>query len=142
MSLIVPGMNSCTSEKITFLPISLVSCSVLKGLFDLCMYMEFHGSYTENILNITYNETDHPAAACAAHGDAMHVLLQQTLVSGQPPVSFAMIYVNQHFQRTTFAYICPDRVVHPVRIRCHILNPDKETNYPNYSIFVWFPLTS
>ena len=48
---------------------------------DLCLYMAFHGPYTENILNITYNATDHPAAAHAAHGEAMHILIQDTLTS-------------------------------------------------------------
>ena len=47
--------------------------------------MAFHDPYTENILNITYNATDHPAAARAAHGDAMHELIRHTLASRQPP---------------------------------------------------------
>ena len=67
--------------------------------------MAFHGPYTENILNIQYNQMDHPAAARAAHGDAMHVLLQQTLASRQPPFFFAMIFVSQQIQRPTFIYI-------------------------------------
>ena len=91
--------------------------------------MNFHGPYTENILNINYRETDHPAAARAEHGDTIHEQIRETLHSQQPPYFFAMIYVNQQIQRPTFAYICPDSVLHPVRIRCHILQPDKATNY-------------
>ena len=98
--------------------------------------MNFHGPYTENILNINYRETDHPAAARAEHGDTIHEQIRETLHSQQPPYFFAMIYVNQQIQRPTFAYICPDSVLHPVRIRCHILQPDKATNYPNHATCV------
>ena len=66
----------------------------------------------------------------------MHVLPQQTLASRQPPFFFAMIFVRQQIQRPTFIYICPDSVLHPVRIRCHILHPEKDTNYPNHSTCV------
>ena len=98
--------------------------------------MNFHGPYTENILNINYRETDHPAAARAEHGDTIHEQIRETLHSQQPPYFFAMIYVNQQIQQPTFAYIFPDSVLHPVRIRCHILQPDKATNYPNHATCV------
>ena len=39
------------------------------------------------------------------HGDAMHVLIQKTLTSRQPPFFFAMIYVNQQVQQPTFIYM-------------------------------------
>ena len=35
----------------------------------------------------------------------IHVLLQQTLASRQPPFFFAMIFVSQQIQRPTFIYI-------------------------------------
>ena len=59
--------------------------------------MNFHGPYTENILNINYRETDHPAAARAEHGDTIHEQIRETLHSQQPPYFIAMIYVNQQF---------------------------------------------
>ena len=84
------------------------------------------------MLNINYREIDHPAAARAKHGDTIHEEIRETLRSQQPPFFFAMIYAYQQTQIPTFAYIYPDSVLHPVRIRCHILQPDKYTNYPNF----------
>ena len=82
---------------------------------DLCVYINFHGPYAENMLNINYRETDHPAAARAEHGDTIHEEIRETLQSQQPPFFFAMIYANQQIQIPTFAYIYPDSVLHPIQ---------------------------
>ena len=65
---------------------------------DLCVYINFHGPYAENMLNIKYQETDHPAAARAEHGDTIR---EETLQSQQPPFFFAMISANKQIQIPT-----------------------------------------
>ena len=67
------------------------------------------------MLNITYRETDHPAAARAEHGDTIHEQIRDTLQSQQPPFFVAMIYETQQIQRPTFAYIYFDSVLHPIQ---------------------------
>ena len=96
---------------------------------DLCVYVNFHGPYAENMLNINYRETHHPAAARAEHGGTIYEEIWETLQPQQPSFFVAMVYVNQQIQRPTFAYIYPDSVLHPARIRCHILQPDKQSCY-------------
>ena len=72
--------------------------------------MAFHGLYAENILNVHYKK-DHPVAARAAHGDAMHALIQDTLAARQPHFlhwhylcqpAHPMPYIHLYLQRKCF----------------------------------------
>ena len=103
------------------------------GIFDLCLYMAFHGPYNEHVLDITPVQTDNAAEIRAQHGTEIREEIRQTLNLQSPPFFFALIYENQQTSRPTFILLGRHSVLHPVRIRCHILGPDVPTTYPNYS---------
>ena len=103
------------------------------GLFAACLYTNFHGPYNEHDMTINYVEPDLPAEIRAEHGRAIHDELLQTLQLRNPIFFFALIYETPEIQRPSFIVLGTHTVLHPVRVRCHVLQPDKPTNYPNYS---------
>ena len=103
------------------------------GLFHLCLYLEHHGPYTEHVMDILYVEPDNPIEIRADHGRQIHEEIRQTLVLQNPPFFFGLIFEREEILRPTFILLGRQTVLHPVRVRCHVLSPDKETNYPNYS---------
>ena len=95
--------------------------------------MGFHGPYNEHLLEITKIQPDNAADIRAQHGSEIREEIRQTLNLQSPPFFFALIFENQQTTRPTFILLSRHSVMHPVRIRCHILSPDKPTTYPNYS---------
>ena len=109
------------------------SFTFLSGQFGNCLYINFHGPYNIHIMAINYVEPDQPAGLRAAHGRMIYDELTGTLNLGSPIFFFALIFKNAEIQRPTFILLGQKSVLHAVRIRCHVLQPDKLTNYPNYS---------
>ena len=72
------------------------------GIFDLCLYMAFHGPYNEHVLDITPVQTDNAAEIRAQHGTEIREEIRQTLNLQSPPFFFALIYENQQTSRPTF----------------------------------------
>ena len=103
------------------------------GLFHLCLYLAFHGPYTEHCVDITPAQQDDDAQIRANHGAQVREEIRQTLNLHFPPFFFALIFQDQHTTRPTFILLGRHSVMHPVRIRCHILGPDIPSTYPNYS---------
>ena len=103
------------------------------GLFHLCLYLEHHGPYTEHIMDILYVQPDNPLEIRADHGRQIHEEILQTLALRNPPFFFGLIFEREDILRPTFILLGRQTVLHPVRVRCHVLSPDKDTNYPNYS---------
>ena len=50
----------------------------ITGLFDLCLYMAFHGPYNEHVLDITPVQPDNAAEIRAQHGTEIREEVRQT----------------------------------------------------------------
>ena len=99
----------------------------------MCLYLDFHGPYNEHILDITPVEPHDSAAIKVQHGADIREEIRQTFNLQSPPFFFALIFLNQQTTCPTFILLGRNSVMHPVRLRCHILGPDKPSTYPNYS---------
>ena len=87
----------------------------------------------EHILSIPCVHPGDAAEIIAEHGRQIREEIRQTLNTKYPPFFFALIYENQQTMRATFILLGRQTVLHRIRVRCHVLGPDKPSTYPYYS---------